>query len=350
MESQGEPAPHRALDTAGFVAQLRLLKERSGLTYRQLERRAEARGDVLPRSTLADVLGGRTQPRPELLAAFLPACGDGHRVELWLRAWDRGSGRAGGAGAAEGVGEGGAVDGGDRERGAARTGGALVAEPERRPAQPARLAADPRGRSVLVLAACVLALVAAAAGAGWLDTDGPADRRAGEPTEALGADRGVGSVSPGAAPEAPSGWVRIRPATAPGLCVTDGRVRDGRHTPLVAVQRPCDEVPPQGTVLEPLGGDTYRIPWHHPDYGKGCLKVLTDGPGAGLLEPWDACDQGNRFHVEPSGPRGGGRYVLRVDGHGCVGIKGSDTAAGAEAVMGRCVGKGGQVFFIEPAS
>ncbi|MFI0790871.1 helix-turn-helix domain-containing protein [Streptomyces lydicus] len=99
VESQGEPAPHGALEAAGFVAQLRLLKERSGLTYRQLERRAEARGDVLPRSTLADVLGGRSQPRPELLAAFVRGGASGGAVAaglgpgLWPGGW--GGGRRG---------------------------------------------------------------------------------------------------------------------------------------------------------------------------------------------------------------------------------------------------------------
>lgn len=147
-----------------------------------------------------------------------------------------------------------------------------------------------------------------------------------------------------------SGWVRIRPVTAPDLCLTDGRVLDRRYTPLVAVQRPCTKVTPQATKLEAMGGDTYRIQWHHPDYGKGCLEALEEGAGAGLLEPNDDCAQGSRFHLEPSGPYADSKYVLRVAGQGCVGIKASATFEGAEAVMGRCVGKGGQVFFIEPAS
>ncbi|MFI8103630.1 RICIN domain-containing protein [Streptomyces sp. NPDC086023] len=106
-------------------------------------------------------------------------------------------------------------------------------------------------------------------------------------------------------------------------------------------------------MLHPLGGDLYEIQWHHPDYGKGCLRALTEADGAGgtgLLEPMDDCSRGSRFHVEPSGPRGDGVYVFRVDGQGCVGIRGSGREAGTEAVMERCTGKGGQLFTIEAVS
>lgn len=68
---------------------MRHLKRRSGLTYRQLEERAAERGDVLPRSTIADVLSGRTMPRPDLLTAFVRACGSGEQEAEWLRARER---------------------------------------------------------------------------------------------------------------------------------------------------------------------------------------------------------------------------------------------------------------------
>jgi hypothetical protein len=158
------------------------------------------------------------------------------------------------------------------------------------------------------------------------------------------------ATSTGSAPPMPSGWVTIRVAADPGLCLTDGRVRDRRHTPLVAVQRPCDEAAPQSTMLEPVRENLYRIQWHHPDYGKGCLKALTSGTGAGLLEPWDECEDGSLFRVEPSGPPSEGKFVLRVEGQGCVGIKESGAASGAEAVMETCKGKGRQVFLIRSAT
>ncbi|MFF8828795.1 hypothetical protein [Streptomyces sp. NPDC015131] len=314
-------------DTAGFVRALRRLKDASGLSYRQLEERAAGAGDVLPRSTAAGMLGRDVLPRPDQLAAFVRACGDGEHLERWLRARDR---------IAEG-------------RPSTRPSDA----PEGRPADAAPAEPVRRGRGA-ALAVKVAVPVLILAGA-WLVTaaaGGPTAGRGGDtgaPAPRSPATPGPGTAGPASAFAPPSGWVRIRPVTAPGMCVTDGRVRDRRYTPLVAVQRPCAETAPQATRLEPVGGDRVRIQWHHPDYGKGCLKALAEGPGAGLLEPFDDCRQGSLFRLEASGSYTGGRYVLRVDGQGCVGIRDSATAEGTEAVMGRCVGRGGQVFLIEPA-
>ncbi|MGP3921933.1 RICIN domain-containing protein [Streptomyces sp. 8N616] len=298
-------------DLPAFMELLRQLKKDSGLSYRQLEERAADVGDVLPRSTASSMLSRDVAPRPDQLAAFVKACGEGERVAQWLQARDRIAGQ--------------------------QVSEACKAEPARRGplVRPLR-----RGTALSVLVAVP---VLTAVGVWMLAASG-------EPTGDAGADRSVGSASPGVRSALLSGWVHIRPVTAPDLCLTDGRVLDRRYTPLVAVQRRCSKVAPQATKLEPMGGDTYRIQWHHPDYGKGCLKALDEGAGAGLLEPYDDCAQASRFHLEPSGPYAGGRYVLRVAGQGCVGIKASDTSEGTEAVMERCVGKGGQVFFIEPAS
>lgn len=89
MGSPGEPAPHEARDAAEFVASMRRLKDRSGLTFRQLEERAAARGDVLARSTLADALRHDALPRVETLTAFLRACGEEHDAGAWLEARKR---------------------------------------------------------------------------------------------------------------------------------------------------------------------------------------------------------------------------------------------------------------------
>ncbi|MEW2579327.1 DUF2690 domain-containing protein [Streptomyces syringium] len=84
MGSPGESAPHGARDAVEFVAAMRQLKARSGLTFRQLEERAAARGDVLARSTLADALRHDALPRVETLTAFLRACGEEHDAGAWL--------------------------------------------------------------------------------------------------------------------------------------------------------------------------------------------------------------------------------------------------------------------------
>ncbi|GAB2745774.1 helix-turn-helix domain-containing protein [Streptomyces bullii] len=90
MESLGELRPEQARDAGEFAVALRQLKACTGLTYRQLEERAAEHGDVLARSTLADVLSGRTTPRPELLIAFLRACGVGPaEMRTWIRARER---------------------------------------------------------------------------------------------------------------------------------------------------------------------------------------------------------------------------------------------------------------------
>ncbi|WP_433350479.1 RICIN domain-containing protein [Micromonospora sp. CA-111912] len=340
--------PDQAGTTAEFLALLRELKDRSGHTYRELERRAAARGDVLPRSTTAAALRGNSPPRAELLDALVRACG----AEEHLRQWRCARDRLDAAGEQPDQPGPPAPPAGDRSDPApdggptATTNGRSDGDTRRRtPAARWR----PAGRwfrppLVTPLLASLLAI-----GVGALLTT---SARGTWPDPAAITDRESTGATVRQAPPLPTNLlreVRIRPVTAPDLCLTDGRVLDRRYTPLVAVQRSCDEVWPQTTVLQPADDGTYRIRWDHPDYGPGCLVGLTAGPGAGLLEPWDDCVRGSRFRIEPSGSYDSNTYVLRLPGHGCVGISDSGTAVGTEAVMGRCVGKGGQVFRIEPA-
>ncbi|GAA2815732.1 hypothetical protein GCM10010505_46560 [Kitasatospora aburaviensis] len=66
---------------------MRQLRQWSGLSFRQLERRAEQAGEVLPRATLAGALGRADLPREELVAAFVRACGgDTDAVVFWVAA------------------------------------------------------------------------------------------------------------------------------------------------------------------------------------------------------------------------------------------------------------------------
>ncbi|MDQ0847507.1 hypothetical protein QFZ68_007270 [Streptomyces sp. V1I6] len=81
----GQPQPQGAADAAQFVAMMRQLRQWAHLSYRELERRAEVAGDVLPRATLASVLKRQELPREELLAAFVRACGgDRSVVDAWV--------------------------------------------------------------------------------------------------------------------------------------------------------------------------------------------------------------------------------------------------------------------------
>ena len=64
---------------------LRDVRRRSGLTYRELARRASAAGHWLPPSTLATMLGRTTLPRERTVVALLAACGTpAVEVDRWL--------------------------------------------------------------------------------------------------------------------------------------------------------------------------------------------------------------------------------------------------------------------------
>ncbi|MEU1408698.1 XRE family transcriptional regulator [Streptomyces sp. NPDC005728] len=317
-------------------AELRELKARSRLTYRQLEERAARHGELLPRSTLADVLRHGSLPRPELLAAFVRACGEGDHMDDWLAARQRAAETAAPAQASG--------DSGSSRRSKGPGGGGLSAV--RDPGSPRRLAGARRTR---VLAASLLAaaLVTAVTWSLW-DFGG---------SEAS-ADR-AGSA------RLPRGQVLLRPLGSPGLCVTDGQVPDGRYDSLVAVQRPCNELAPQTTTLDPVGKDAYRISWYRPDQGKGCLKALTSGTGKGLLEPWEACERTTAFRFVPAKPGTSGAgsteqaatsrkpvgrtYLIQITGKTCVGIRAASTAAGTEAVAEPCTGTNAQLFVVEAA-
>ncbi|MFG1840923.1 helix-turn-helix domain-containing protein [Micromonospora sp. NPDC049175] len=81
----GPPDPQAAGSAAEFVAQMRALRQWSGLTIRQVTRKAQEAGDVLPHSTLNTALGRATLPREELVAAFVRACGgDQDTVDAWI--------------------------------------------------------------------------------------------------------------------------------------------------------------------------------------------------------------------------------------------------------------------------
>ncbi|MGW0706631.1 helix-turn-helix domain-containing protein [Streptomyces sp. NPDC002643] len=345
---EGELDPATARTPAAYIALLRRLKEQSGLTYRQLEQKAAERGDVLARSTLADVLRRDGLPRPEVVTALVRACGVGREGEaVWLEARERlaaggGDGSAdadlsiGGDSSADvdpfagGDGAEGQHDGGDGEREGAsgkRKGGA-----------------SPTPRTTAVAAVASLGTVALlVVGALVLlpDGDGDASRDAGAGAKASGTsgpsmNAAATPVGPGPAP----GLSLIRPARAPELCLTDGDVRvDSGESKLVAVQRPCAEAVPPRTYLLRADDGLYRIQWDNPQFGKGCLTLLVDGVFRNRLEPWNDCDAGGDsqlFRIERAEGTKGWRLRSALGDDMCVGIDGDAGERGAPAVVEGC--------------
>ncbi|MFI8995941.1 helix-turn-helix domain-containing protein [Streptomyces sp. NPDC053542] len=309
-------APYEAQDTAEFIEAMRRLKERSGLTYRQLQEKAAGQGEPLPRSTLANALSGRSLPRPELLAAFVRACGEGDQAAEWTRARALLAERS-------------------------RTG---TPHPPTPPSPPDSSSPRPgrrttwrtarRSPALLTLAAL---LTAAAIATVWI---------------LASPDRAPVT----AAPHLPTGPVLLHPLSAPDLCLTDGHVPDGRYGSLVAVQRPCGEVAPQRTRLIPAGGGLYRIEWFRPDQGKGCLAARFEGPAAGLLEPQNDCGTATRLHIERAPNHGSSIYTFRAEAtHRCLAIKATTpesakaAAPGTEAVLTPCTTRLNQLFRITAA-
>ncbi|WP_031483223.1 RICIN domain-containing protein [Streptomyces bicolor] len=322
MGSERFPRPEEASDAAEFVASMRRAKERSGLTYRELEQRAAARGDVLAKSTLANVLARDGLPRAELVAAFVRACEGDDRVPQWLEA---------------------------RERIAASTAQA--------PAVPGAAGPPARERGTRawsfrwITTAAVACLALATVGLlarPWSDDP--------DATDPAGA--GDASASPTASPFG-DGPLRIRPVQSPTLCLTDGFLQDGRYESQVAVHRPCAKAEPPVTDLVAAGNGTYRVRWTHPVHASGCLKVLTGETTRGLLEPQNNCAAATVFRIEPvrARPEGGRSmsvskattYMLRVDESRCVGVAAARPEAGTEATVQTCDGAKAQQYLIGPA-
>ncbi|WP_051110717.1 helix-turn-helix domain-containing protein [Longispora albida] len=81
------------LETAGspaeFVALLRVLRQRSGLTYRQITARSTAAGDPLAPSTLAGMLNRSNLPGRAKVVTLVTICGGEACLPRWLAAYDR---------------------------------------------------------------------------------------------------------------------------------------------------------------------------------------------------------------------------------------------------------------------
>ncbi|MEU7572540.1 helix-turn-helix domain-containing protein [Micromonospora sp. NPDC049240] len=345
----GEHQIDQITDRAGFLVALRALKERSGLTFRQLAQRAADNGDVLARSTLADVLSRDALPRPEVLAAFVRACGQGDLVAAWLRARER-LALAALVPAPEATGPAPAGDPGPAAAGADDRGEAPTGtDPADGVVSGAPVAATPgtgQRKRLLALLALAATALAAAVGAGVrLAGEQQRDTSMTEVGDNLPAAR----TATGATSTAPAGRVRIRPARTPGLCLGEGWDRPGGYRHEILVQRACAGATPPETDLEPVGDGAF-IMWRHPVKGDGCLTIRGDDPGRFLLEPWEDCQAQRLEQVFRFEARADGAYRIRsARGSLCLGIRDDTTGPGEAALAEPCADSDDQAFQVDPA-
>ncbi|MEV6393290.1 hypothetical protein AB0M39_00620 [Streptomyces sp. NPDC051907] len=319
----GAPDPEQAHTPAEFVAGLQALKDWSGLPYRELSSRAEAVGDVLPRSTVANMLSRATLPREELVAAFVRACGcDPGAVDAWLRVRkeltrrERQSDEGPGAPLE-------AADPEDDDRTPERPApesqardsqaresqapGGRAPGPE--PADP--VAAPPRrswpARLVLP-AAAVLGATAAAVTAVVLLAD----------------DDDRGEARRGAVVAPAPGQVRIRDVGT-GLCLAERSAQDGGQV----YEAPCSVTAVPRYSLERLErperreGDSWRILSDHPDFGPGCMGArMASASGDASLEDGLCGKRGpaETFWLEPVGKPVKGYRIRLQEKRLCLGV------------------------------
>ncbi|MCX5109275.1 helix-turn-helix domain-containing protein [Streptomyces sp. NBC_00378] len=327
MESRGEaqqmvvegraPDPRGARNAPEFVALLGVLKEASGLTYRELAQRADAVGDVLPRSTIANMLGRTSVPREELLAAFVRACGCGpEEVADWLAVRKELAVHGERAGTGE-------------ESGAAPEATAgHSSEPPTVPFPEPAPARRPRFRKVLAAAFGLVVLAAAAVTVTLLVRD---DGKEATPVSGPVAGR----------------TVQIRSVHS-GFCLSEKRGSDSGRL----YQVPCEQETIPSFSLKPLDGDAWRIVTDHPDYDLGCTGIW-DGmrdAGAGLQD--QECGKrgdAEEFLIEPVGRPVEGYRIRPAHTRLCVGAEGNSKDRGAKLVQTGCDGAGrGSLFSFDP--
>jgi len=164
----------------------------------------------------------------------------------------------------------------------------------------------------------------------------------------------VSPVSPSPSYAAPltlggaGSFAQIRPVQAPGLCLTEGRDRQGRYDDAIAALRPCPLAVPPRTFLAPASAGAVLIQWHHPTNGIGCLTVLTAGVVKGMFEPWSDCDEARSQQLFRIESVTGAHYRLRLAQAGqCLGLIGGSAAEGVEAVEKTCTSDPDQQFLVD---
>lgn len=285
------PDPRAAKNEAEFVASLRTLRTRAGLSFRALERNAERAGDVLPTSTISAALSRDKLPRADLVAAYVRAAGgDDATVQAWLAA-----------------------------RTDLATGDGTVGEPIPPP--------PPRRSRVMVfgVVGAVLVLTAVVA-AVLLLTDQP----------------------PAAAPKPEPRYATVRlELEHSGLCVGEGPERPETDSRIVLGQYDCAQASPP-ISLDPAVGDAFRIFLHSPEHGRGCVTVDNDGVGPELLLAGAYCEDdllNQRFVFEPvTTPVPGYRIHSVAAPELCIGTYVDSSDPGTQLIQNPCTDADHQVF------
>ncbi|MEV6125586.1 XRE family transcriptional regulator [Streptomyces violaceusniger] len=335
------PEPRRAQSAREFIAALQALKDGSRLTYRELAARADAVGDVLPRSTIANMLGRATLPREELVAAFVRACGVGPaELTVWLAVRKDLATRAAEPGAVPLV-----------EAAADATpveplepfGPGEPAPPTAPPSSRTPEAGARRSRKPVLSAALALTVVVAATAAGlaWRAHDDGGGE--GDGPDKKGGSAAVSSDDPAPAP----GKYRIR-AVHSSLCLSE---RPQDKTAWV-YQAPCEEVFPSFS-LKRLDDGLWRIATLHPEHGLGCSGIMGQSKAEGAWLGDDYCESrgaGEEFRLEAVDRPAEGFRLRPAHTGQCLGLPDGTTRRWTHVVQLPCrSGAPGQVFRFDPA-
>ncbi|WP_143052932.1 RICIN domain-containing protein [Streptomyces sp. 2112.3] len=282
MSEEQLPDPRRARTPTEFVLVMRAMKDLSGLTYRQLAVRAEERGDVLPASTLAGTLSRGSLPRPEVVEAFVRACGGSPEdVDRWL-----GTHRDLTRGGLHATAPKDATVAGDTDASGAHKG---EPPPEGRKAPGPRWSA--RGRLIGSISLALLVVAGGSLAVTRLDGDETAQ------AHVAGAASPSATSRPALSGPRP-GVYRIRSA-ASSLCLSEREGESGGRV----YQATCAKAVPVYSV-EPVEGGAFRIRSLHPVFGYGCLGVTGGNPRAGAQLMDDYCGHrgsAERFQLQPAG-------------------------------------------------
>ncbi|MGW2064727.1 hypothetical protein ACWCO9_29620 [Streptomyces sp. NPDC001937] len=406
------PDPEAARTPAEFVQTMRQLRSWADLSYRQLERRADDAGDVLPRTTISGVLAREDLPREQLLGAFVRACGgNAATVEAWLEVRRRlavsaqpAPGRNGEPPPSASTEAIPAVPDGTSppEKFSSAPPSVTVDETAAQPPSDDNMAnkvkTDPRSGSdtsagsqtsltrndedqhtanapspqvpvtgpdhgdrptrtrhlpMTLTGACaaigVLVIAFWPHNGGQLNNAQPED----SPRITAGPTKSTPAPTPSTrassgVPEA--GWVQMHPDDAPSRCITEGSSELTER--VVAVRGRCSHLDYPQIYLESLGDLVYRL---KPAFQSGCLGgdgYLSGNPDLAPSEKVELVSTWDCTDPEATHYRlepSGNGYRLRLTGSSkCLGMR-EVLSDGSELIQARCTGDSDQVFTFTPA-